>query len=98
MYIRRWDAADGAAHRRHGFYVIYQLVLISLIYVRVPTYLCHHSAVDTESRRLSLLTLDQVAVGYREVVCITVVFIMAPTLGVALIARSLGLKVGIRAE
>jgi hypothetical protein len=44
------------------------------------------------------LALDQVAAGYREVASITVILIMAMTLGLALIARSFGLKVGIRAE
>jgi len=39
-----------------------------------------------------------VAAGYREVASITVIMIMALTLGVALIARSFGLKVGIRAD
>ena len=52
----------------------------------------------SETRTLSLLALDQVAAGYREVASITVIFIMALTLGVALIARSFGLKAGIRAE
>jgi iron(III) transport system permease protein len=52
----------------------------------------------SESRTLSLLALDQVAAGYREVASITVIFIMTLTLGVALIARFFGLKVGIRAD
>lgn len=52
----------------------------------------------SETRTLSLLALDQVAAGYREVASITVIFIMLLTLGVALIARSFGLKVGIRAD
>ncbi len=52
----------------------------------------------SESRTLSLLALDQVAAGYREVASITVIFIMALTLGVAIIARFFGLKVGIRAD
>jgi iron(III) transport system permease protein len=52
----------------------------------------------SESRTLSLLALDQVAAGYREVASITVIFIMALTVGVALIARFFGLKVGIRAD
>ena len=42
--------------------------------------------------------MDKVAAGYREVASITVIMIMALTLGVALIARSFGLKVGIRAD
>jgi iron(III) transport system permease protein len=52
----------------------------------------------SESRTLSLLALDQVAAGYREVASITVIFIMTLTLGVAIIARFFGLKVGIRAD
>jgi iron(III) transport system permease protein len=52
----------------------------------------------SETRTLSLLALDQVAAGYREVASITVIFIMLLTLGIALIARSFGLKVGIRAD
>jgi iron(III) transport system permease protein len=52
----------------------------------------------SETRTLSLLALDQVAAGYREVASITVIFIMLLTLGIALIARSFGLRVGIRAE
>jgi iron(III) transport system permease protein len=52
----------------------------------------------SESRTLSLLALDQVAAGYREVASITVIFIMALTLGVAIIARFFGLKVGLRAD
>jgi ABC-type Fe3+ transport system permease subunit len=52
----------------------------------------------SETRTLSLLALDQVAAGYREVASITIIFIMLLTLGVALVARSFGLKVGVRAE
>ena len=52
----------------------------------------------SETRTLSLLALDQVAAGYREVASITVIFIMLLTLGIALIARTFGLKVGIRAD
>ena len=52
----------------------------------------------SETRTLSLLALDQIAAGYREVASITVIFYTALTLGVALIARSLGLKVGLRAD
>jgi iron(III) transport system permease protein len=62
----------------------------------------HASAIillaTSETRTLILLALDQVFAGHREVASITVVFIMALTLGVALIARSFGLKVGLRAE
>jgi iron(III) transport system permease protein len=52
----------------------------------------------SETRPFSLLALDQIAAGYREVASITVIFIMLLTLGLALIARSFGLKVGLQAD
>ena len=50
----------------------------------------------SETRTLALLALDQIAGGYREAASITVLFIVLLTTGVALVARSLGLKVGIQ--
>lgn len=50
----------------------------------------------SETRTLSLLTLDFVAEGLRESAAVTTVIITALTTGVALIARSLGLNVGLR--
>jgi hypothetical protein len=47
---------------------------------------------------LSLLALDQVAAGYREVASITIIMVTVLTLGLAIVARSFGLKVGIRTE
>lgn len=52
----------------------------------------------SESRTLALLALDQIAAGYRETASITVLLVVFLTTGLALIARSFGLKVGIRAE
>ena len=40
----------------------------------------------------------QIAAGYREVASITIIAITLLTLGIAIVARSFGLKVGIRAE
>ncbi len=50
----------------------------------------------SETRTLALLALDQIAGGYREPASITVLFIVLLTTGVALVARSFGLKVGIQ--
>jgi hypothetical protein len=47
---------------------------------------------------LSLLALDQIAAGYREVASITIIMITLLTLGLAVVARSFGLKAGIRGE
>ena len=52
----------------------------------------------SESRTLALLALDQIAAGYRETASITVLLVVFLTTGLALIARSFGLRVGIRAE
>jgi iron(III) transport system permease protein len=52
----------------------------------------------SESRTLALLALDQIAAGYREVASITVLLVVVLTTGLALTARSFGLKMGIRAE
>ena len=50
----------------------------------------------SETRTLALLALDQISGGYREAASITVLFIVVLTTGVALVARSFGLKVGIQ--
>jgi len=52
----------------------------------------------SETRTLSLLALDQIAAGYREAASITVLLVVLLTTGLALIARSFGLRVGIRTE
>ena len=50
----------------------------------------------SETRTLSLLTLDFVAEGLRESAAVTTVIITALTTGAALAARALGLNVGLR--
>jgi iron(III) transport system permease protein len=52
----------------------------------------------SESRTLALLALDQIAAGYREAASITVLLVLLLTTGLALIARSFGLRAGIRTE
>lgn len=93
-----------------GFWKTYMTIVLPLVaqtmaLVAVLKFMFaaqHNSSIillaTSETRTLSLLALDQVAAGYREVASITVIFIMLLTLGVALIARSFGLKVGLRAD
>lgn len=50
----------------------------------------------SETRTLSLLILDMVAAGQREAATVVTVIITALTLGVALLARALGLNLGVR--
>ena len=96
---------SGAGFWKTYFTVMLPLMAQTMVLVGVLKFMFaaqHTSGIillaTSESRTLSLLALDQVAAGYREVASITVIMIMALTLGVALIARSFGLKVGIRAD
>jgi len=96
---------SGAGFWRTYFGVVFPLMAQTMVLVGVLKFMFaaqHTSSIillaTSETRTLSLLALDQVAAGYREVASITVIFIMLLTLGVALVARSFGLKVGIRAD
>jgi len=96
---------SGAGFWKTYFKVVLPLMAQTMVMVGVLKFMfaSHHTSsiillATSETRTLSLLALDQVAAGYREVASITVILIMALTLGVAIIARSLGLKVGIRAD
>ncbi len=96
---------SGAGFWRTYFQVVFPLMAQTMVLVGVLKFMFaaqHTSSIillaTSETRTLSLLALDQVAAGYREVASITVILIMLLTLGVALVARSFGLKVGIRAE
>lgn len=96
---------SGAGFWRTYFNVVFPLMAQTMVLVAVLKFMFAAQQTSSiillatsETRTLSLLALDQVAAGYREVASITVIFIMLLTLGVALVARSFGLKVGIRAE
>ncbi|MGE5061461.1 MAG: ABC transporter permease subunit, partial [Betaproteobacteria bacterium] len=96
---------SGAGFWKTYFKVVLPLMAQTMVMVGVLKFMfaSHHTSsiillATSETRTLSLLALDQVAAGYREVASITVILIMALTLGVAILARSFGLKVGIRAD
>jgi iron(III) transport system permease protein len=96
---------SGAGFWKTYVKIVLPLVAQTMVLVAVLKFMFasqHNASIillaTSETRTLSLLALDQVAAGYREVASITVIFIMLLTLGVALIARSFGLKVGIRAD
>jgi len=96
---------SGAGFLRTYFRVVFPLMAQTMVLVSVIKFMFaaqHNSAIillaTSETRTLSLLALDQIAAGYREVASITIIGITVLTLGVAVIARSFGLKVGIRAE
>jgi iron(III) transport system permease protein len=96
---------SGAGFWRTYFSVVFPLMAQTMVLVGVIKFMFaaqHVSPIillaTSETRPLSLLALDQVAAGYREVASITIILVTLLTLGVAVIARSFGLKVGIRAE
>jgi iron(III) transport system permease protein len=96
---------SGAGFWRTYFRIVFPLMAQTMVLVGVIKFMFaaqHNSAIillaTSETRTLSLLALDQVAAGYREVASITIILVTLLTLGVAIVARSFGLKVGIRAE
>ena len=96
---------SGAGFWRTYFKVVFPLMAQTMVLVAVIKFMFAAQQTSqiillatSETRTLSLLALDQVAAGYREVASITIIFIMLLTLGVALVARSFGLKVGLRAD
>jgi iron(III) transport system permease protein len=96
---------SGAGFWRTYFRIVFPLMAQTMVLVGVIKFMFaaqHNSAIillaTSETRTLSLLALDQVAAGYREVASITIILVTMLTLGVAIVARSFGLKVGIRAE
>jgi iron(III) transport system permease protein len=96
---------SGAGFWRTYLRIVFPLMAQTMVMVAVIKFMFaaqHNSAIillaTSETRTLSLLALDQVAAGYREVASITIIMITVLTLGLAIVARSFGLKVGIRAE
>jgi iron(III) transport system permease protein len=96
---------SGAGFWRTYFRIVFPLMAQTMVLVGVIKFMFaaqHNSAIillaTSETRTLSLLALDQVAAGYREVASITIILVTLLTLGVAIVARSFGLKVGIRAD
>jgi iron(III) transport system permease protein len=83
--------------------IVLPLMAPSLIVVGTLKFLFAASATSSiillatsETRPLSLLTLDFVREGLREAAAVTTVLITALTTGVALLARAFGLNVGVR--
>jgi iron(III) transport system permease protein len=96
---------SGAGFWRTYLKVVFPLMAQTMVMVAVIKFMFaaqHNGAIillaTSETRTLSLLALDQVAAGYREVASITIILVTILTLGVAIVARSFGLKVGIRAH
>ena len=96
---------SGAGFWRTYTRIVFPLMAQTKVLVGVIKFMFaaqHNSAIillaTSETRTLSLLALDQVAAGYREVASITIILVTLLTLGLAIVARSFGLKVGIRTE
>ena len=96
---------SGAGFLRTYFKIVLPLMAQTMVLIGVLKFLFAARGASpiillatSETRTLALLALDQIAAGYRETASITVLLVVLLTTGLALIARSFGLKVGIRAE
>jgi iron(III) transport system permease protein len=85
--------------------IVLPLIAPTLIVVAAIKFMFAASATSsvvllatTESRTLSLLILDLVAAGQREAATVVTVVITALTTGMALLARALGLNLGVRSS
>lgn len=95
---------SGAGFWRTYFRIVLPLMAQTMVLIGVLKFLFAARSASSiillatsESRTLALLALDQIAAGYRETASITVLLVVFLTTGLALIARSFGLRVGIRA-
>jgi len=95
---------SGASVISTYFRIVLPLLAPTLVLVGTLKFLFAANATSSiillatsETRTLSLLTLDFVAEGLRESAAVTTVIITALTTAVALAARALGLNVGLRA-
>lgn len=96
---------SGAGFWRTYFKIVLPLMAQTMVLIGVLKFLFAARSsssiillATSETRTLSLLALDQIAAGYRETASITVLLVVLLTTGLALVARSFGLRVGIRAE
>ena len=94
VYLDRLDEAERRDHRKLGR----QMDLFHFQDEAVGAVFGHTKGWQLFRTLVEFMRQTQGAAGYREVASITVIFITLLTLGVAIIARSFGLKVGIRAD
>ncbi len=96
---------SGAGFWRTYFKVVLPLMAQTMVLIGVLKFMFAAQQTSSiillataQTWTLSLLTLEQIAYGYYEQASVTISLVIVLTLGLAIIARSLGLKVGIRAD
>ncbi len=96
---------SGAGFWRTYFKVVLPLMAQTMVLIGVLKFMFaaqHTSSIillaTSHTWTLSLLTLEQISYGYYEQASITISLIIVLTLGLAIVARSFGLKVGVRAD
>ncbi len=96
---------SGAGFWGTYFHVVLPLMAQTMVLIGVLKFLFAARSASSvillatsETRTLALLALDQIAAGYREAASITVLLIVVLTTGIAVVARILGLRVGIRGD
>lgn len=95
---------SGAGFWRTYFKVVLPLMAQTMILIGVIKFMFaaqHTSSIillaTSHTWTLSLLTLEQIAYGYYEQASVTIILIVLLTLGLGVVGRILGLKVGIQA-
>lgn len=95
---------SGAGFWRTYFKVVLPLMAQTMILIALIKFMFaaqHTSSVillaTSHTWTLSLLTLEQISYGYYEQASVTIIFIVLLTLGLGLLGRIFGLKVGIHA-
>jgi iron(III) transport system permease protein len=94
---------SGAGFWRTYFNILLPLTAQAMVLIGVLKFIFAAQNVSniillatSESRTLSLLALDQIGEGLREAASVTIIIVILMTLGLALAARFLGLRVGIQ--
>jgi iron(III) transport system permease protein len=94
---------SGAGFWRTYFNILLPLTAQAMVLIGVLKFIFAAQNVSniillatSESRTLSLLALDQIGEGLREAASVTIIVVILMTLGLALVARLLGLRVGIQ--
>ncbi len=96
---------SGAGFWKTYFKIVIPLMAQTMVLIGVLKFMFaaqHTSSIillaTSHTWTLSLLTLEQIGYGYYEQASITISLIIILTLGLAIVARSFGLKVGIQAS
>jgi iron(III) transport system permease protein len=94
--------ASGAGFWRTYFKIVFPVMMQTMLLVAIMKFMFaaeHTSSIillaTSQTLTLSLLTLEQVAYGYYEPASVTIILVIALTVGFGVLGRLCGLKVGV---